>query len=65
MRTSSRVAFAFAWVVFLASVAGVWRRVAAVPDGHGDFTGLVVMTVCGATGLALLMAWLQERERDR
>lgn len=63
MRRSSQIAFAIAWTVFLASVVLVWRRIAAVPDGRGDVTGLVVMTVCGAVGLALLMGWLQDYER--
>lgn len=63
VRTSSRVAFAIAWAVFLAADIYVWRRVLAVPDGRGDVTGLFVATVCGAAGLGLLMAWMQERER--
>jgi hypothetical protein len=65
VRRSSRVAFAIAWAVFLAFVVLVWRRIAAVPEGRGDVTGLVVMAACGAAGLMLLMAWLQDRERDR
>lgn len=64
MRTSSRVAFAVAWCVYATAVVLAWRKVLAVPDGRGDITGLFVATVCGAAGLVLLRAWLQEHERS-
>lgn len=65
VRPSSRVAFAISWVVYLVAVVLAWRKVLAVPDGRGDISGLVVATLAGALGLALLGAWLGERERDR
>lgn len=63
MRTSSRVAFAVAWLVFAVTVVLAWRKVLAVPDGRGDTTGLLVATLCGAAGLVLLMIWLQDQGR--
>lgn len=63
MRPSSRAAFAVAWTVYLVAVLLAWRKVLALLDGRGDVTGLTVATICGAAGLALLMAWLQEHER--
>lgn len=40
-----------------------WRKVLAAPNG--DINRLLVATVAGALGLALLGAWLQDHERDR
>jgi hypothetical protein len=65
VRRSSRIAFVFAWAVYALAVYFAWQKVLAVPDGRGDVTGLSVATVAGATGLALLGAWLQEHERGR
>jgi hypothetical protein len=65
VRPSSRIAFGFAWGVFTLTVFLAWRKVLAVPDGRGDVNGLLVATVAGAFGLALIGAWVQERERDR
>lgn len=66
MRPSSRVAFAISWVVYaITLVLAAWRKVPAVPDGRGDVTGLLLATVAGAAGLALLTLWLQEHERGR
>lgn len=65
VRPSSRVASAISWVVYFVAVVLAWQKVLAVPDGRGDIGGLVVATLAGALGLALLGAWLGERERDR
>jgi hypothetical protein len=65
VRRSSRIAFAVSWTVYALTVVLAWRKVLAVPDGRGDTTALLIATVCGAAGLALLMAWLQDHERDR
>lgn len=65
MRRSSRVAFGISWIVFGVTLLLAWQKVLAVPDGRGDVTGLFVATVCGAFGLALLGAWLQEHERGK
>lgn len=65
MRRSSQVAFVCAWTVYLATVILAWRKVLAVPDDRGDSRGLLVATVAGFFGLALLMVWLQDYERDR
>jgi hypothetical protein len=63
VRASSRIAFAFAWVVFAVTVVLAWRKVLALPDG--DITRLFIATVAGAFGLALLGAWLQDHERQQ
>ena len=63
VRPSSRVAFAISWVVFAVSVVLDWRKVLAAPNG--DISRLLVATVAGGLGLALLGAWLQDHERDR
>lgn len=66
MRSSSKVAFAFAWLVYGVTVMLAWRKVLAVPDARGDVSGLLVATVAGFLGLALLAAWLSDHEsRDR
>jgi hypothetical protein len=62
VRPSSRVAFAVAWVVYAVTVVLAWRKVLAVPDGRGDVNGLLVATVAGFFGLALLAAWLRDYE---
>jgi hypothetical protein len=64
VRRSSRIAFVFAWAVYAVAVFYAWRKVLAVPDGRGDITGLFIATFTGAIGLVLLMAWLQEHERE-
>jgi ABC-type sugar transport system permease subunit len=63
VRPSSRVAFAISWVVFALVVVLAWRKVLAAPNG--DVNRLLVATVAGGLGLALLGAWLQDHERDR
>lgn len=63
VRASSRVAFAISWVVFAVTVVLAWRKVLALPDG--DITRLLIATVAGAFGLALLGAWLQDHERQQ
>jgi ABC-type sugar transport system permease subunit len=65
VRRSSRTAFAIAWAVYAVTVILAWRKVLAVPDGRGDINGLLVATVAGALGLALLGSWLQDHERER
>lgn len=65
MRPSSRFAFAISWIVYAITVVLAWRKVLAVPYGRGDINGLLVATVAGGLGLALVGAWLQEHERDR
>lgn len=62
MRRSSQLAFGFAWGVFTLTVFLAWRKVLAVPDGRGDVNSLLVATVAGALGLALVGAWVQDRE---
>lgn len=62
MRRSSKVAFGFAWLVYGVTVVLAWRKVLAVPDGRGDVRGLLVATVAGFFGLALLAAWLSDHE---
>jgi hypothetical protein len=57
------MAFGFAWTVYALAVFYAGRMVLAVPDGRGDVNGLLVATLAGALGLALLMGWLQEHER--
>jgi hypothetical protein len=63
VRRSSKIAFGFAWAVYALAVFYAWRKVLAVPDGRGDVNGLLVATLAGALGLALLGAWLQDHER--
>lgn len=60
MRTSSRVAFVIAWLVYAVTVVLAWRKVLAVPTGN--LNGLLVATVAGFLGLALLGAWLRDYE---
>jgi hypothetical protein len=62
---SSRIAFAVSWAVYALTVVLAWRKVLAVPDGRGDVNGLLIATVAGGLGLALLGAWLQDHERSR
>jgi hypothetical protein len=50
-------------VVFAVAVVLAWRKVLAAPNG--DLSRLLVATVAGALGLALLGARLQDHERDR
>ena len=61
MQPSSRVAFRFAWGVYVCTVFLAWRKVMSVPDGNVN--GLLVATVAGGLGLALLGSWLQDHER--
>lgn len=63
VRASSRVACAISWVVFAVTVVLAWRKVLALRDG--DITRLLIATVAGALGLALLGAWLQDQERQQ
>lgn len=63
VRASSRVDFAISWVVFAVTVVLAWRKVLALPEG--DITRLLIATVAGAFGLALLGAWLQDHERQQ
>ena len=63
MRRSFRIAFAISWVVYAISVVLAWRKVLAVPDGRGDISGLLVATLAGGLGLALLGAWLRKHKR--
>jgi hypothetical protein len=65
VRPSSRVAFAMSWIVLALTIFLAWRKVLAVPDGRGDINGLLVATVAGVLGLALLGDWLRRYERDR
>jgi hypothetical protein len=65
VRRSSRIAFTISWSVYAVTVVLAWRKVLAVPGGRGDINGLLVATVAGALGLALLGAWLQDHERER
>lgn len=65
MRPSSRIACAVSWVVFLVAVLLAWDKVLSVPDGRGDVNGLLVATVAGGLGLALLGDWLRHHESGR
>ncbi len=49
--------------MFITNVVLAWRKVLALRNG--DVTRLFIATVAGASGLALLGAWLQEHERHR
>lgn len=65
MRRSSRVAFALAWMVYTVTVVLAWRKVLGVPDGRGDVNSLLVATVAGFFGLALLGTWLSDYESKK
>lgn len=58
VQPSTRIAFGFAWGVYCCAVFLAWRKIMSVPDGNVN--GLLVATVAGAFGLALLGAWLQD-----
>lgn len=59
------IAIGFASGGFTLAVFLAWRKVVGVPDGRGDVTGLVVATVAGAFGLAIVGAWVQDPQRRR
>lgn len=63
MQTSSRVAFVISSIVFLAAVVLAFREVAG--RDSGNVAGLLVATLAGALGLALLGDWLRRYEGRR
>lgn len=63
VRPSSRVAFTISWLVFAVAVVLAWRKVLAA--SNGDINRLLVATVAGGLGLALLGGWFQDHDRDR
>lgn len=50
------------WCVFAVAVVLSFRKVLAVPEGRGDITGLVIATVAGGLGLALLGDFVRRRD---
>ena len=41
------------------------RKVLAVPEGRGDVTGLVITTMAGGLGLALLGNYVRRKDSGR